>query len=325
MNYDNELWDSIKVCNPNTALYIVGEHVNNGRIQILENTWIYTLAYLGSFINFNYNKWLSTCKDVISIIKKNEFHISDAFEITIKLCLLFKHSHMYINPPKLDIRTLRKKIVNLFNDDIKLSNKGLKQFESFLPKDTEEREFCVKIISGLISLWVEKKHQEFRNSLEYIDRKKYEIEIPSNIHLEWGDQHYPMNIILWECLCKLEPSYEVLKELYNHNYVRRNHKIHVAFLLATSSFLYSNTNSEWSEKEISIIHNVIDNSKNIYKQIDTEDTASGNNNDILAFENFYPTIDDSRRYESYYEDEYNNDNKRDKNKTIVINKKSKNN
>lgn len=323
MNYDTDLWDSIKVCDPNTALYIVGEHSKNGNITILENTWVYTLANIGSFINFNYYKWLSICKDVLNIIEQEEFHISDAFEITIKLCLLYKNSHMYINPPKLDLRTLRKKIVDKFDTDFKLSNKGLMQFEPYLPKDLEERDFCIKIISGLISVWVDKKHQDFRNCLEYIDRKKYDIEIPSNIHLEWGDQHTSMNIIIWECLSKLDPSFEILKRLYTYNYSKKCHKINISFMLATSALIYSDKDITWDDKEMRIINNVIENSKNIYKQIDIgndNETSDTNNNKALAFENFVPTKSSNVSFYntlSYEDDMY----KPKQHKTIEYNKK----
>jgi len=219
MDYDTELWGAIKFNNPNEALYLVGEHIKNGSIQLLEQTWLYATSYFGSFIHFNYYKWLSFCKDLLTILEKKELHISEAFDITIKLCFLYKYTQVYSIPPKVNILVLRKKILGFFNDELKLSSKGILQFQSFLPKEEQEREFCIKIISGLISLWNEKKYVEFRNCLEYIDRKKYEIELPSNLCLKWGQVHYSMNIFIWECLCILEPSFNTLKNLYINLYI----------------------------------------------------------------------------------------------------------
>lgn len=322
MEYDTDLWNSIKISNIQESLYRVGEHIKNGTIQVLENTWVYSLANFGSFMHFNYYKWLSLCKDIVIILEKPEFHIAEAFDATLKLCFLYKYAHMYSIVPSSHIQVLRKKILGFFSEDLKLSQKGLSQFQNFLPKEEPEREFCIKLISGLITLWNQKKFQEFRNSLEYIDRKKFEVELPSNIHLKWGSNHYSMNIVIWECLCILEPSFETLKKLYMYNYTRKCHKISMAFLLATNVFLETQVPDKWSDKELSVIQNVIEHSKEIFDQVEIEEiknikTTKSSDNETYAFENFFPTtsglIDSNYVYEP---DEI-------KNKTIVLKNKAK--
>jgi len=325
MEYDTDLWNSIKLNQPQEALYRVGEHIKNETINILENTWFYALANFGAFMHFNYYKWLDLCKEMITLLEKDEFHIADSLTITLKLCFLYKHANMYSIPPKLHIQVLRKKVLGFFSEDLKLSQKGLSKFQHFLPKDEQEREFCIKIISGLITLWNEKKFQEFRNCLEYIDRKKFEIELPSNIHLKWGTQHYSMNIVLWECLSILEPSFEILKKLYMHHYTRKCHKISMAFLLATHSYLETQVPDKWTDKELTIIQKAIEHSKDIFDQIEedtpnnTEKNINQSNENTFIFENFYPTTSgmNDTSYIQYEPMEQ-------KNKTIMIKHKSKN-
>lgn len=323
MEYDTDLWNSIKMNHPQEALYRVGEHIKNETINILENTWFYALANFGAFMHFNYYKWLDLCKEMYTVLETAEFLIADALSITLKLCFLYKHANMYSIPAKLHIQVLRKKVLGFFSEDLKLSQKGLSQFQHFLPKDEQEREFCIKIVSGLITLWNGKKFQEFRNCLEYIDRKKFEIELPSNVHLKWGSQHYSMNIVLWECLCILEPSFEILKKLYMHHYSRKCHKISMAFLLATHSYLETQVPDKWTEKELMIIQKAIEHSKDIFQQIEedtpiTEDNSGQSKEPTYIFENFFPTSSglNDTSYINYDNTEINN-------KTIILKRKGK--
>lgn len=320
MNYDIDLWNTIQSNTPQEALYRVGEHIKLGTIEVLENTWVYALSHFASFSYFNYYKFHSVCKDVLDILEKDTFQIADAFSITMKLCFLYKNTNLYTIPPKLHIHSLRKKILGFFSDDLKLSTKGIQQFQSFLPKNPDEQQFCIKLLSGLIALWTEKKHTDFRNALEYIDRKHFEIELPSNIHLKWGTQHYTMSIFVWECLCLLEPSFTVLKSLYQHQYSRKNHRNAINFMLVTHTILQNPTPEIWSEKEKNTIHNVMENCMELFEQIQDEEivaTSKKVSEPIFAFENFFPTtFGKSEPFIPSYTQET-------KSKTIVVKSKSK--
>lgn len=291
MDYHVDLYDSIKNNSPQEALYYTGEMAKKGHIDLLQHTWFRLVSCMANFSHFSYKKWQSVCSDIVMVIENDSFHISNAFVITIKLCLLFKDCNLYFTLPKLPIGQLRTKVIGFFGGDFKLSEKGLGAFQHLLPRNATEREFCIKTLTGLISLWNSKKSLEFRNAVEFVDRKRFEIEIPSDIHMRWGAVHYTFNILLWECLCILEPSLSMAKKLYQYNYSRKHHNaVSIPFLLASHAFIQENYNHDWTEKEQDVIDRVRTMSAELSNQIVIEEPVVVVEAAAPAlFENFFPT------------------------------------
>jgi len=305
MEFHEKLIQSIQQNIPQEALYYTGELAKTNNIELLESTWFYMVSCLASFSHFSYTKWSSICSDLLTIMENDVFHIKDAFLLTIKLCIMYKDCCNYFTLPKYQIATLRNKVISFFKDELKLSNKGLASFKHLLPKNESEKEFCIKTLSGLISLWGEKKSIEFRNALEYIDRKHFDIELPSDIHIKWGFNHYPFNIFLWECLCILEPSLEVAKKLYQYQYSKKNHNnYYISFMLVSHTLLQDSYNQDWSQHDIKLFNHIIQISEELSKQIIIEQPNATNKqttSDNFVFETFFPTtyekIEESPNFE----------------------------
>lgn len=321
MEFHEQLIRSIQNNIPQEALYYTGELAKTGHIEVLESSWFYMVSCLASFSHFSYKKWSSICSDLLNIIKNESFYITDAFLLTIKLCVMYKDCGLYFTLPKYQIATLRNKVIGFFKDELKLSDKGLSSFKHLLPKNESEREFCIKTLSGLLSLWGEKKSIEFRNALEYIDRKHFDIEVPSDIHIKWGPNHYPFNIFLWECLCVVEPSLDVAKQLYQYQYSKKNHNNYFSsFMLATHTILQDSYNQSWTQADLELFDRIRDISTDLSNQIIIETPNATNKEsdlDNFVFERFFPTtyekIDESPNFEPLSVHT----------KTIVLNKKDK--
>lgn len=240
MEYYTELFTAIQKNVPQQALYYTGELAKTGQIELLEKTWLYTISYIANFSQLSFKKFHSIVTNLLIILEVDAFHIADAFHLTLQLCLMFKDSSQYIMLPKLQIATLRNRVIGFFSDEFKLSEKGLGSFKYLLTQNEQEKEFVIKIITGLIQLWNQKKSVEFRNTLEYIDRKHYEIELPMDLHLQWGSNHYPMTVILWEVLSVLEPMFKPIAQLFKIQYTRKHHyNYSLPFLLVTHTYLQS--------------------------------------------------------------------------------------
>ena len=296
MEYHNDLFTAIQKNLPQQALYHTGELAKTYKIDLLEKTWLYTLSYIANFSQLSFKKIHSIVINLLTILEADSFHIADAFHLTLQLCLMFKDSSQYIMLPKLQIATLRNRVIGFFSDEFKLSEKGLTSFKYLLTTNEQEKEFVIKVITGLIQLWNQKKSIEFRNTLEYIDRKHYEIELPTDVHLQWGSNHYSFTIILWETLCVLEPMFKPFAQLFKIQYTRKHHYTYsLPFLLVTHTYLQSSYNNDWTEQEYTILDKVKKMSDELYQQIEVEESIATCEQPLEAtfvFENFFPTTNE---------------------------------
>lgn len=307
MEHHTELFVAIQKNLPQQALYHTGELIKLQQIVLLENTWLYTLSHIANFSQLSFKKFHSIVLNLLTIFEADAFHIAEAFHLTLQLCLIFKDSSQYIILPKLQIATLRNRVIGFFSDEFKLSEKGLLSFKYLLTANEQEKEFIIKVITGLIQLWNQKKSVEFRNTLEYIDRKHYEIELPTDVHLQWGSNHYSFTVLLWEVICILEPMFKPLAQLYKIHYTRKHHyTFSLPFLLVTHTFLQQGYNHDWTEQERTILDKVKMMSDELFQQIEVEEsiaTCKEPSEPTFAFENFFPTATQkiegvSRVYES---------------------------
>lgn len=316
MDVHEYLCETIQQNKPQEALYYTGELIKQNNIDCLQNSWYVMLSKLSSLSHFSFQKWQSTCETLKKILESDAFYVQDAFQLTLQLCLLYRDCSNYFTLPKYSLPSLRTKVIGFFGEDLKLSTKGLQSFQHLLPKNKSEQEFCIKIISGLMALWGEKKSIEFRNALEYIDRKHFDIEIPSDIHLKWGDIHYSFTVFIWECLCVLEPSFETFKYLYQYQYSRKQHNfLHMPFLYGIHTYLQDIYNEPWSNNDQKLIHHIYSMSHELIQQVQTEEPSTPSSNKFI-FEDFYPTTQPMPK-QSYYDEPI------PITKTIVLGKKTK--
>ena len=295
MKIHEGLRESIENNRPQEALYHTGELAKLGEVEALETTWYVLLAQLGKMSHFSYKKWMDIGKELLSLIQEESFHMSEAFILTYKLCLIYRDCSRYYTLPKYTVANLRTKVIPHFKDDIRLSEKGLQSFQAFLPKDPQEREFCIKILSGLIALWTDRKSTEVRWCLEYLDRKHFDIQIPSDLHLKWNETHYSFHIFLWECLGTLETSFDIAKQLYQTYYTRKYHgSVHVNFLYGLHTVLQDVYNEDWNSKDMETMEQLRTMSEELSKQIKIEEPEPTiQESSEFIFERFFPTVQET--------------------------------
>ena len=288
MDYHTELYGILKQHKLQEAIHLTGKLIYDKNIDIVQKTWIRCIASIGEYTNVCFSKWQDTCDDIAAFITVEQFDIKDAFKITTKLCILFQNGTQYIVVPKLTIPLLRAKTIGFFAEDNKLSDAGIKLFQSILPNPINEREFCLKLISGLVRLWNGKKGVAFRDAIEYLCRKDYVIE---SLHSETD---CVIATFIWDFLKILQPELTTpLYAIYKTGYKKKDKLWRNNLLYGIHNFLiveYSNV--LWSERENTAIKHAIDMSSEFWSYIISEmkEDVVVVPDKMAIFENYRPKI-----------------------------------
>ena len=157
MEVHEELYGFIKNSNADLSLYYTAFLLSTD-IESLQLTWIKLISNLGEYCQLYFNKWLNIVNEIADFIQAEEVFIKNAFVITTKLCILYQTSSNYISVPKRTVAVLRNNIIDVF--EVPLLDK--EKYKTILPKPSNESDFCIKIISGLMKLWNEKKTYKLR-------------------------------------------------------------------------------------------------------------------------------------------------------------------
>jgi|688.fasta_scaffold00138_43 hypothetical protein len=290
--YNKELFDFI--CNGNiekslynTCIFLI----ENSRIEILEDTLIYTCSYIGTFITiYNISKFNDVIESTISIINSNNIDVIKYLILITKMCIL---CDIHIKNPTtktgtIPIPQLRQKIFNVFDNNINLNPAGLSKFEIIIPpKDSDIYSLTLKIITSFIQLLKLLENMDcntnlddiytlsilFRDSFDYIIRKKYVIQTKFCL-----SEHDPI-YFLWgfiNCLFN-EPFILNYYKLFIHNNLinnktLKNQRIGLIHGCAIA-IIYSykkDINSNWNVNENLILHKINDIAMNLFKQIKKE-------------------------------------------------------
>jgi hypothetical protein len=290
--YNKELFDFI--CNGNiekslynTCIFLI----ENSRIEILEDTLIYTCSYIGTFITiYNISKFNDVVESTINIINSNNIDVNKYLILITKMCIL---CDIHIKNPTtktgtIPIPQLRQKIFNVFDNNINLNPAGLSKFEIIIPpKDSDIYSLTLKIITSFIQLLKLLENMDcntnlddiytlsilFRDSFDYIIRKKYVIQTKFCL-----SEHDPI-YFLWgfiNCLFN-EPFILNYYKLFIHNNLinnktLKNQRIGLIHGCAIA-IIYSykkDINSNWNVNENLILHKINDIAINLFKQIKKE-------------------------------------------------------
>lgn len=289
---ESDLFSFLKQHKLKDALYLTGKLVKEDQLEILQRTWIRSISAISDYTNVSFMKLYDTCATLDTFIQSEQFNIKDAFLITAKICILFQNMVQYVVIPKRTISQLRTKTIAYFSDSIKLSEAGINLFESILPKAINEREFCLQIISTLVSLWSSKNHLAFRDCLEYLCRKDYTIE---SVHQEDG------NIVafIWEFLNIFQPEkVKAIYSIYKTDYKKKEKSWRISLLFGMHNCI--NNIPSWTENENHILQKTELVSKEMWNHIANppppppplpQPLPLRNEEDKLAFfESYFPKI-----------------------------------
>jgi hypothetical protein len=302
MDYNNELYGNLKTYKVQDALYLTGELIYKKHFDMILKTWVRAIACIGQYANVCFFKLHDTSKDIVAFIEVEEINISDILKITTKLCILFQNANQYIVFPTLKISELRVKTIDYFSEDNILSEDWKIFFENILPKPINEKEFCLKIISGLVKLWMDKKHTEFRDALEYLCRKNYIIQ---SIHSETDS-----NIVsfLWDFMKSFQPDItNTLYILYKTGFKKKDKSWRNTLLYSIHNYINKDYGKvEWSEKELIVINKTISISKELWEYVLSSNNEIIKNN--MIHDKTPELYDNLSILENYYPRYSNNDN-----------------
>jgi hypothetical protein len=309
--YNKELFDFI--CNGNiekslynTCIFLI----ENSKIEVLEDTLIYTCSYIGTFITiFNIVKFNNVIESTINIINSDNINVIDYLTLIAKMCILcdIHNKHPTTKTGTIPIPQLRQKIFNVFNNDIKLNPAGISKFNSIIPPtDSDIYALTLKIITSFINIFkiietIDKNDDIysisilFRDSFDYIIRKKYVIQTQFCL-----SEHDPI-YFLWgfvNCLFNTENfiiNYYKLFIINNatNNKTIKNQRIGLIHACAVS-IIYSykrNIASSWTSNEIIIITKIKDIAMTLFSQIKKEIIIDDDKPEIKEKEDTKPKID----------------------------------
>jgi hypothetical protein len=328
--YNKELFDFI--CNGNiekslynTCIFLI----ENSKIEVLEDTLIFTCSYIGTFITLhNIIKFNDVISSTITIINSNNIDVIQYLILITKMCIL---CDIHIKQPTtktgtIPIPQLRQKICKVFNNNINLNAAGITKFDIIIPPtDSDIYTLTLKIITSFIQLFkiletisndniddVYTLSVLFRDSFDYIIRKKYVIQTKfclsehDPIYFLWGFVHCLFN----------EPFILNYYKLFIHNNIINNktlknqrigliHGCAIAIIYSYKKEIVSS----WNTNEKVILNKINDIGFNLFKQIKKEVCIVSDTIDKKE-KNDKPKIDGLNYLFDYVpkiNDQYNND------------------
>lgn len=341
--YNNNLYTHIYKGEIKDSIHLVTFLIinNDNNFQIIENTFIAILSYIGSFISiYDIRLWIDILEEVNDFINNNTINIKNVYILITKLCIVCR---IYIKNPIsksgiITIPKLREKIIDYF-DTNQNNNDYIQQFETVLPPINSENYNIAKIIINSININLYKisnlsnddqdtifdLSNTFKNIFEYISRKNYKFETKFN-HTD-NDSIW----FLWGIISKLCSEHNIgfiAFQLFNTNYSKKMKNERIGIIWGMSIVIIylvkKNISRVWDDDEIILIKKINEIALDLYKQIkidinkkynvDTnydnqpDLTISRNDNDKLNFlSNYIPQINNTPKLE--YDNNYENNNK----------------
>lgn len=261
--------------------------------DILQDTFIAVVSYIGTFINLiNIKLWLNCIENLVDVIDNDKIVIKDIYVVIAKLCLL---CDIYIKNPTIktgaiSVKILREKIIDMFSDDsFKLTMNGMSKFEGIIPPtDSPSYNLAQQIITGYVhslkkvnELSSDDKDKisdiaaKMKNSFDYIIRKKYTFE--TKFYESDNDAVW----FLWGIVSLLfnDTELDLLYQLFCFDYNKKNKNHRVGILCGTSLVMVYLTKKDvarnWNQSEVRAIQKIEEVSLILYNDIRKELKETG--------------------------------------------------
>ena len=286
-----ELYNAMLNGSSSDALTLTCMHLHDSTTTVMEDDWINFSALIGKTPELSYGSlWNQMNKSILDFIDAEEVDAKDAMIITIQLMLLYKRCNTNYQPHTIDL--LRKKIIQHFPENAKLSSAGLAKYTPILSilndiqnsstsSESDISLFCQRILAGLSKLMSENNYDDMRYSLEYLCKKKIVIPLPSLYPCPNMEEAEKGDIIwfLWGAiLCfygdkNSSHTYnEVTKSIVFTNYSlfivnwkRTLSKDRLGLLWGVSYALNTNVVPEWTYNEKNILDTLDTNATTMWK------------------------------------------------------------
>ena len=237
--------------------------INNNIIE-LEETLINICSYIGIFVTLdNITKYNDILESTKNLIEDDNINIKEYLILITKMCILcdIYNKHPTVKTVLIPINKLREKILDVFNDNYKLSSNGIIKFNIIIPpSESDSYQLSLKIIICLLSYIKSKEvnSEKLRNCFDYIIRRKYIFETqiiddPDSIWFLWG-----FISILYTTVKGVEDSYW----LFNYNFKKTKKKNRIGLLYSCAiNIVYEHNKNEsnfWNKNELIIIEKIND-------------------------------------------------------------------
>jgi len=287
--YNKELFDYISKGNIEKSLYATCIFlIENSKIEVLEDTLISICSYIGTIIQI---REIAKLNDIIIstkfLIENDKITISDYLILITKMCILCNNynSSLVTKTGVIPLNKLREKIIDVFNDNSKLSSNGIMKFEMIIPpSDSEAYILSLKIISSFIRIikiledigsenidGIDLISIKFKNCFDYIIRKKYIIQTRLNpnecdpIYFLWG---------FIEILFQHEDFIHSYYWLFSNNYKKSLKPNRIGLIYGCAvAIIYSykkSISNLWNQCELNVIHKTKEISLELLKQVKEE-------------------------------------------------------
>lgn len=282
---NTDIYDYVIKGNIEKSLYETSKLlIENKNIDMLEETFIQIISYIGSFISVrDIIKLNDITKSAKELIEKDEVVVIDFLILITKMCIIcdIYNKHQVIKTGIMQIKVLREKILDVFNEDIKLSSNGIYKFSSIIPPtDSDSYLLSLKIIGCFIRFikYIETiptddcnnlqiMANKFRNCFDYIIRKKYIFEtslFPNDHEAIW---------FLWGFVSILYQEEFIANYywLFNYELKKTKQKNRIGLIWAVAiNIIYSHkkdTSINWNKNELNVINKIEEIGLDLYKEV----------------------------------------------------------
>lgn len=293
--YNIELYETIRNSDIKHSIYVISKLllIDENNIEIIENTFIHVLGYIGTFISiFDIKLYIDVVNDLVDIIDNDKIEIKIYYIFLTKLCII---CDIYNKNPIskvgiTDIKVLRERVISIFkNDYIKVSTSGLSKFANLLPPiDSETYSLATQILTGIIGSLkeietydsdnkddIKNMANKLRNAFDYIIRKKFIFET------KFYESDNDCIWFLWGIISLLcdDDVISNLYRLFNLRYKKKNKNNRNGLIFATILIIVylhkKDISRKWDKKELIVIEKISEISISLYKEI-KKDLISNN-------------------------------------------------
>lgn len=264
------------------CLYITCVYLLNNDTDKLEDEWINISSNIGKSKNLVFGKlWCSVNNDLYNLIMCEKYNVQEALIMTSKLYLL--NSRIVATNPSSSVLKIRKEIIEYFPDTAALAYDGIKMYRQILPSPQNENYiFYSRILACFSRLFeshidkLEDKEEAIRNALEYITRKKNDMQLPGTWPIDTiNDKSYGSSDPIW-FLWGMFLSYfhdekiAINFEIYKYNFRKNSRMDRVGLLWGLSYSLKNNLSFTWTTEEQNILIQVKNMAPELWKNIKEE-------------------------------------------------------
>lgn len=263
------------------CLYITCDYLLNRNISQLEDEWINISSHIGISKKLIFGKlWCEVNEELLTLLTIENLNVQDALLMTSKLYLLNSRLSEANVATNGNIKKIRNKIIEYFPETAALSYEGIKMYRRLLPSQTSESYIFYsrilasfsRLFEGYIDNGEDYKQDDIRNALEYITRKRNEMNLPTAWPLESLQKHMGLGDPIWFLWGMLMCYFSDKKvatnfKIFCSNYKKSLKLNRIGLLWGLSYCFKNNLAYTWTSEETRVLHKVNEMAADLWKEV----------------------------------------------------------